>query len=65
MSFLRPIQWHLSHADLIWSEGTFKLHIMLYLFGDASFFDNGIRIKNMRLEVLPCKCISGSRNALW
>ncbi len=46
MSFLGPLQWHLSHVVLIWPEGTFKLHFMLYLFVDASFFDNGIRTQN-------------------
>jgi hypothetical protein len=54
MSFLRPIQLHLSHADLIWPEGTFKLHFMHYLFVDASFFYDRIRTKNMRLAG-PCK----------
>ncbi len=25
MSFLRPFQWYLSQADLIWPDGTFKV----------------------------------------
>ncbi len=31
MSFIRPIQWHHSHADIIWWDDTFKEYTAFFL----------------------------------